>query len=54
VMAPEAVRAAQKLLAEGWSVREAAAATGVPRSTLHRRLAELRAAAGDEVERSHG
>jgi DNA invertase Pin-like site-specific DNA recombinase len=41
LITPEAVRAAQQLLAEGWSVREAAAATGVPRSTLHRRLAGL-------------
>jgi DNA invertase Pin-like site-specific DNA recombinase len=41
VMAPEAVRAAQKLLSEGWSVREAAAATGLARSTLHRRLAAV-------------
>jgi DNA invertase Pin-like site-specific DNA recombinase len=54
VMAPEAVRAAQQLLSEGWSVREAAAATGVPRSTLHRRLAELRAAMGGEALEGSG
>jgi DNA invertase Pin-like site-specific DNA recombinase len=54
LITPEAVRAAQQLLAEGWSVREAAAATGVPRSTLHRRLAELRAAMGGEAREGSG
>jgi DNA invertase Pin-like site-specific DNA recombinase len=46
--APAALRAASELMAQGWSLRQAAAATGLPRDTLRRRLGELGASPAGE------
>ncbi len=48
--APAAVQAASELMDRGWSLRQAAEATGIPRDTLRRRLAERpRPAVGGEL-----
>lgn len=39
--APTAVQAAGERMHRGWSLRWAAKATGIPRDTLRRRLAEF-------------
>ena len=49
---PKALEAAEKLIAEGWSIRSTADATGLRRSTLHRLLAARRGGAAEGAD--HG
>ena len=48
---PKALEAAEKLIAEGWSIRATADATGLRRSTLHRLLATRRGGPTERADR---